>query len=159
MKNKVLISLLLIVMCLTLTGCGEKESNSGTNNNNIKEEEKENNSSTDLGVGKYKVEKTNNSILVITNDGNSISTTKYEFSNEVLVGATLTQKCVSSAVAKSIYDTMKNEPSITNIYSDINISGDTITLKFKNENLVAYSGMSLNDMYNLLYQTYSSYMQ
>lgn len=159
MKKKLLIGLLAVVMCFALTGCGDKESTNPNNDDNKQQEQNENNNDNSLGVGKYKVEKSENSILVITNDGSAISTTEYKFSGGTLTSAVLTQKYSSSALAKTMYDTMKNEPTITNQYVGMNLKSDTITMNLKNEILSVYNGMDQNEIYNLMYETYSMYME
>ena len=158
MNKKLLIGLFAVIICFTLTGCGEKENTKSNNdNNNQQQEEKQNNNN--LGIGKYKVEKNENSILVITNDGSATSTTDYKFTNGVLTNATLTQKYSSSTLAKTMYDTIKNEPAITNQYVDIKLNSNTITMNLKSEVLSIYSDMDQNTVYDLMYQTYSMYME
>lgn len=154
--KKLFISIITITMCFILTGCKEKTNVVGKTDGDAKQQEQSNVNS--LGIGKYKVEKNGNSILVVTNDGSAISTTEYKFTNNTLTNATLTQKYSSSAIAQTIYDTMKNEPTIINQYADMNISGDTIIMNIKNEILSVYNGMDQNTVYDLMYQTYSMYM-
>ncbi len=157
MKKVLMIVLLGELMCFTLTGCGDKENTKPNNDNNNQQEEKQNNNS--LGIGKYKVEKSGNSIFVITNDGSAISTIEYKFTSETLISATLTQKYSSSDLAKTMYNTMKDEPTMTNQYIDMKLSGDTITMNLKSEMLSVYSSMDQNAIYDLMYQTYSLYME
>lgn len=94
----------------------------------------------------------------MTNDGSASSTTEYKFSKGALTSATVTQKYSSSSLAQTMYDTMINESAISNQYVDMKVSGNTITMNLKSEILTAYSGMSQDDVYNLMYQTYSAYM-
>lgn len=149
--------LFAFMLLIGLTGCGNNEETPNNDNNNNQQQGEKNSNS--LGVGKYKVEKKSNSILVITNDGSAISTTEYKFSNGFLTSAVVTQKCSSSSLAKTLYDAMKNESAITNQYVDIKLSGDTITMNIKNEVLIAYNGMNQDQVYDLMYQTYSAYME
>lgn len=145
---------IIFVLLIGLAGCGNNEETPNSDNNQQQSQNNDN-----LGIGKYKVEKNNNSILVITNDGSAISTTEYKFLNGVLTNATITQKYLSSSVAKTLYDTMKNESAITNQYVDIKLSGDTITMNLKSEVLSAYDGMSQDQVYDLMNQTYSQLME
>lgn len=148
--------LISCVLLVSLTACNDKDNNVSNNNNKQEEQSEKNNN---LGIGKYKVEKKGNSVLVLTNDGNAISTTEYKFSNNVLTEAVLTQKFSSSSMAKTMYDTIKNETSITNQYVDLKVSGDTITMNYKTEILSAYTGMDKDALYNLMIETYSTYME
>lgn len=159
MKKGLLIGLLTVVICFALTGCENKENVEPNNDKNNQQQEEQKNNNNSLGVGKYKVEKKDNLILVITNDGSAISTTEYKFTNGTLTNAMLTQKYSSSALAKTMYDTMKNEPVITNQYVDMKLNGDTIIMSLKSEMLSIYNGMDQNAVYDLMYQTYSMYME
>lgn len=158
MKRKLLIGLFLIVISFTLGVCGKEEIDKESNNQEteLKENKKSNSS---LGVGKYKVEKGNNSVVVITNDGSGISTTTYYFTNGKLTSATLIEEFTSVSIAKTSYETMKNESAIMNQYSDIKLVGKKIILNIKSEILSAYSSFNYEDFYNLMHDTYQAYME
>ena len=144
---------IVIFMGLIFVGCGsEEKENEGSNQTPVP-------SQSEVGLNKYKVEKSGNSILVITNDGAAISTTEYKFSNNTLTEAILTQKYASKELAKVSYETLKKEPMITEQYSDINQNGNTITLIFKSDILKAYTGMNIDAVYDLMVQTYEPYME
>ena len=142
------------VLLICLTGCGNKENNTPNDN---KGQEQNNNSS--LGVGKYKVEKSSNSVSVISNDGSGISTITYYFENDKITSAKATTEFSSKSIAESSYNTMKNESAIMNQYSDIKLDGKKVVLTFKSEILSAYDTFDLNAFYDLMNQTYQAYME
>lgn len=152
--KKIILVTLIGIMCLGLIGCGKSENNEPGN----QEEQKDTNNS-ELGIGKYKVEKKENSILVITNDGSAVTRTEYKFVSGVVDSAVVTQKYSSASLAKTIFETMKNESAITNQYVDMKLDSDTVSMKIKSEILSVYDGMDLNTVYDLMYETYSAYME
>ncbi|MDO5569743.1 MAG: hypothetical protein Q4G04_06580 [bacterium] len=160
MKKKILTGLFAVVMCFALVGCGKEETpndNTGTNNGGTGQQEKPNDNPS-LGVGKYKVEKGNNSVAVITNDGSGISTTTYYFTGDKITSATLVEEFSSKSIAETSYNTMKNEPAIMNSYSDIKLDGKKVVLTVKEEILSAYSTFGYDAFYDLMTQTYQAYI-
>lgn len=151
--KKIITFTLVMLMCFILVGCGNKE-NIDPNN-----EQNKTPNTSELSIGKYKVEKKGNSVLVITNDGSAISTTEYKFTNNALKSATVIQKYSSTALAKKVYEEMKKESAITNQYVEMNIKGDTVSMTIKNEILSAYNGMDIDIFYELMESTYKAYME
>lgn len=109
-------------LLLGITGCGNKENNIPNDNN----EQEQNNDSFNLEVGKYKVEKSNNSVSVITNDGNAISMTTYYFENDKITSAKVIEEFSSKSIAETSYNVMKNETAIMNQYTDVKLDGKKI---------------------------------
>lgn len=147
------------VLLIGLTGCGNNEEEGPNKNNNQQQQEQSENNNSSLDVGKYKVEKNNNSVSVITNDGSGISTTTYYFENGKITSAKVTTEFSSKSIAESSYNTMKNESAIMNQYSDIKLDGKKIVLTLKSEILSAYNTFDLNAFYDLMNQTYQAYME
>lgn len=158
MKKKIFVGLLTIVMCFALTGCGKEEIPNDEKTNNDVTQQKDNSNDYNLGVGKYKIEKGNNSVAVITNDGNGISTTTYYFTEDKITSATLVEEFDSKTIAETSYNAMKNEEAIINQYSDIKLDGKKIVLTVKSEILSAYSSFGYDAFYDLMTETYQAYM-
>lgn len=159
MKKKILIGLFTVVMCFALVGCGKEETtNNGATNNGGTEQKDNTNNNSSLGVGKYKVEKGNNSVAVITNDGSGISTTTYYFTGDKITSAILVEEFSSKSIAETSYNAMKNESAVMNQYSDIKLDGKRIVLTVKSEILSAYSSFGYDAFYDLMHDTYQAYM-
>lgn len=141
------------MLMVSLTGCDDKN-NSGNGAN-----QEQDNSNVSLEIGKYKVEKSGNSVSVITNDGSNISTTTYYFENNKISSAKVIEEFSSKSLAEASYNVMKNETEIIKQYSDIKLDGKRVVLTLKSDIIGAYDSFDFNTFYNLMYETYEPYMQ
>lgn len=145
--KKILIIILTSLALFTFTGCGKEKK--------VEEPEPE----KVLEVGKCRVKNNKNEVLVMTNDGTAINTTKYVFNNDTVESIIITQKYSNKDLAKTSYEALMKETQMTEQYASIELNEDTIVLKTKNEVVTMYAGKSKETIYNLMLETYKTYLE
>lgn len=142
------------LICFTLTACGNEIPIDNNGNNDGAETDNEG-----IETGKYKVEKSGNSVLIKTNEGSVFTVTDYKFSGDSIESITMTQKYAYNDLASIAYNALLQETTIMEQYVDVKLSGNTIILKFNDDLKASYSGISQEEFYNLMYDTYKTYIE
>lgn len=80
----------------------------------------------DIEVGKYKVTNEGRAVVVAYNDGKCVSTTSYNYKNDVLDNIQVIYKYADADKAKSAYEKLKADKSQTEKYENVELSEDKI---------------------------------
>ncbi|MBQ6860777.1 MAG: hypothetical protein IJO08_03935 [Clostridia bacterium] len=144
-KIMVYIMLLLIVVYIVIMSFNSDEI--------INEE---NNYSGDIVSGEissgdeisYAIEKINdNEINLIASDLNTEIITKYIFENDAVVEIYVTQEVFSGDFVEDMYKAMQEDDEIGLVYEEIDLNGNIITMKLKQDYVNIYSGVTYEELY------------
>ena len=116
----------------------------------------ENNYSGDIVSGEissgdeisYAIEKINdNEINLIASDLNTEIITKYIFGNDAVVEIYVIQEVFSGDFVEDMYKAMQEDEEIGLVYEEIDLNGNIITMKLKQDYVNIYSGVTYEELY------------
>lgn len=97
---------------------------------------------------KYSLESGENTISIIAAGSGEKSTTNYIFENDKLIGINVIEEVYSGDGLRGTYENFLKNEDLTQIYSSINIEGDKIILKLKDEYVDSFGEKSMSEIYD-----------
>lgn len=157
--TKIIVIIMLVTILLyTIVGISKKVENE---RNNILSGDVINSGDTNMQEDEvkiyYEVSSGENEVILTGTSEGTISTTKYIFENEKLTEIVLTENIISGddELVENIYNYMKTDKNMSEVYSSIERNGNLITAILKKEYVDAYGTSTKMDIYDELINSLS----
>lgn len=99
----------------------------------------------------YTIEKLSETeIGLIASSDNTEIITKYVFENDAVVEVYVIQEVFSGDFVEDMYEAMKTDEDISQIYEEINLEENVITMKLKHDYVNVYAGVTYEKLYDEL---------
>lgn len=113
--------------------------------------------SDDISVGSTSVKSVDNKIIVKTNDGATMTTTTYVYTNNVISSVKSVQDYYDDfSNLEEAYNNMVSEPIVLSMYTRIEKKNNTLELEFADVLYEQYENMSQEELYNYMKQLYNA---
>ncbi len=89
-------------------------------------------------------------IDLITANEYTKTTTKYFFENEKVSNVIVTEEILSGDLAEDVYEGIKADEDLSQIYEEINLEGNVITMTLKSDYVNIYEGLTYQELYDEL---------
>lgn len=110
----------------------------------------------DLEVGKYKVRNEGRAVVVAHNDGNCLSTTSYNYKDDVLDDITVVCKYSTPEKAKTAYESIKSNKLTSEKYSNIVLDGEKIKMTVIKSEVEGLKSLTKQELYEKQSAAYSN---
>ena len=110
----------------------------------------------DLEAGKYRVTNEGRAVVVAHNDGNCLSTTSYNYKDDVLDSITVICKYSTSEKAKAAYESVKSNKLSSEKYSDIVLDGEKIKMTVIKSEVDGLKSLTKQELYEKQSAAYSN---
>lgn len=110
----------------------------------------------DLEVGKYKVTNEGRAVVVAHNDGNCLSTTSYNYKDDVLDDITVICKYSTPEKAKTAYESIKSNKLTSEKYSNIVLDGEKIKMTVIKSEVEGLKSLTKQELYEKQSAAYSN---
>ncbi|MDD4067239.1 MAG: hypothetical protein PHH22_04640 [Clostridia bacterium] len=113
--------------------------------------------SNNISVGSTSVKSVDNKIIVKTNDGATMTTTTYVYTNNVISSVKSVQDYYDDfSNLEEAYNNMVSEPIVLSMYTRIEKKNNTLELEFADVLYEQYENMSQEELYNYMKQLYNA---
>jgi len=112
--------------------------------------------SNNISVGSTSVKSVDNKIIVKTNDGATMTTTTYVYTNNVISSVKSVQDYYDDfSNLEEAYNNMVSEPIVLSMYKSIEKKNNTLELEFAEVLYEQYKNMSQEELYSYMKQLYN----
>lgn len=99
----------------------------------------------------YTIDKISDTQLnLVTENEYTRTTTQYFFENDVVSNVIVTEEVISGDFAQEVYEGIKADAQLSQIYDDISVEGNVVTMILKEDYVNVYAGLSYEELYEEL---------
>lgn len=140
----IMISIIVVYIAWMIAFPGEKveENQNDTQSGEVVSGEEELN---------YTIDKISDTQLnLVTENEYTRTTTQYFFENDVVSNVIVTEEVISGDFAQEVYEGIKADAQLSQIYDDISVEGNVVTMILKEDYVNVYAGLSYEELYEEL---------
>lgn len=140
----IMISIIVVYIAWMIAFPGEKieENQNDTQSGEVVSGEEELN---------YTIDKISDTQLnLVTANEYTRTTTQYFFENNVVSNVIVTEEIISGDFAQEVYEGIKADEQLSQIYDDIKVEGNVVTMTLKADYVNVYAGLTYDELYEEL---------
>lgn len=100
---------------------------------------------------KYSINRVSDTQLnLVTANEYTLTTTQYFFENDIVSSVIITEEIVSGDFAEEVYEGIKADEQLSQIYNDIKVEGNVVTMTLKEDYVNIYAGLTYEELYEEL---------